>query len=133
MILSARNFAMNLSKAFSFRRRAGGIVNLLGVTWDALSPSQVVLTFDKDITALGSSWDGLQCKLAADPDWLPNAGLAITASNQITMQLPFDGTGVNFEVEIFTALPSEIRWGENTLANVPIYTLIQNGGAKPPP
>lgn len=132
MILSARNFAMNLSKAFSFRRRTGGIVNLVGINWDGVSPSQVVLTFDKDITALGA-WGGLQCKLATDPDWLANSGLAITASNQITMQLPFDGTGVNFDVEIFTALPSEIRWGENTLANVPIYTLIQNGGAKPPP
>lgn len=127
---------MKFKRPYSFRKFAGGFVT---VFFYQNLPSQAILSFDKPITFY-NGWLGITCKLAADPTWLAPSNITQTGPSEVTVDLPFDGTAVNYEVNIDSALSSEIQWGGNTLTDVfntpvpfPIYHLYQNGGAIPPP
>jgi len=92
---------------------AGGKITVLitSVVW--IAGDFVRITFDHDITKFNSPvWAGLKFKRASDPSYSSNVGMGQTGANQIEVEMPFDGTGLDFDC-IVDAVPAagSLEWG----------------------
>lgn len=131
---------MRLKRPYAFRKFSNLLFVQVFFNQLPLPPftvSQAVLGFDQDIT-LFNGWSGIQVKLSADPDYLSPSNVTQTGIREITVDLPFDGSGVNYDLQILNQDPTQISWHGRTLTDTPltvvpfpIYHNFNNGGAKP--